>query len=176
MRAGAALGLLVLLCVCNREGIRTADEALLVSLSQARAWQRRADLHLQGGDVAAAIEDVKEVLKVPFPPGATEAEDVRLDARARLAQLYLKSAPGSEKAEAEALEQVQAGLREATRDSFFRAHLESVLAEVYEARAQRVADPAAQAEARRLALQALERAIQIDRRLQHSLLGGREAM
>ena len=73
----------LLLCACSQGNGRADDDVLLVSLSEARAWQRRADLHLQGGDVPSAIADVREAVKVPFPAGAPEAEDARLDARDR---------------------------------------------------------------------------------------------
>lgn len=145
---------------------------MLLSLNEARALQRRADLHLQLGDMTAAIADVKEVLLVRFPSGAREAEEVRLDARARLAQLYLRR--GDEQGEQQALREVAEGLSEASGDSFFLAHLESVQAEVYEARARRQSDPAAQREAQQQAVAALTRAIEIDRRLQRSLLNLKE--
>lgn len=176
LAALAALILLGAFAGCNRDEGRGEGEALLVSLNEARAWQRRADLHLQGGDLDAAIADVREVLKVPFPAGATEGDDARLDARARLGQLLLKRGGGGAEAEELALGELQAGQREAARDSFFRANLESVIAEVYQARAVRLsADPAAQRLARQQALAALERAIQIDKRLQQALAGTREA-
>ena len=85
-----------------------------------------------------------------------------------LAKLLL--APGGEEAEHQAFAQIEAGRKLATRDSFFRAHLESVAAEIYEARAKRVTDPAAVKEARKEAIRALERAIAIDRHLQRALL------
>lgn len=179
-RLWAVLGCALCVCgvaSCSREEARSAqsDELLLVALGEARAWQRRADLHLLDGDVTAAAADVQEVLRVRFPAGAPEAEDVRLDAYARLARLLLSQA-GSEPPEAaqatedRALAQLAEARKTATRDSFFRAHLDAVAADVYEARARRLQDPEAQRQARRLALEALERSIQIDRQVQRALL------
>jgi tetratricopeptide (TPR) repeat protein len=166
------------LCGCGKGEGGKREEALLIGLNEARAWQRRADLHLQEGDVQAAIVDVRQVLAVNFPPEAPEAQDARLDARARLSQLLLRAAAASTmdaervRAEEEALQEIAAARKEATRDSFFTANLESVQAEIYEARANRLKDPAAQKEARTQALKALERAIEIDRRLLRSLVQG----
>ena len=91
-----AAGLLSLLamggaCQRSQNGALSAmgadnTEAVLVMLSEARAWQRRADLLLIDGDVAGAIAAVKEVLEIRFPPNMAEAEDVRLDASVRLAR------------------------------------------------------------------------------------------
>ncbi|MFO0574066.1 MAG: hypothetical protein U1A78_08715 [Polyangia bacterium] len=165
---------------CSRDESSRSDDLMLVQLAEARAWQRRADLHLADGDINAAIADVQEVLAIRFPTGSAEGEDVLLDAHARLARLYLSqssgaSGGGSEEAEQRALAQVEAGRKLTSRESFFRAHLESVAADVFEARARRLTDPAAQKQARKEAIGALERAIAIDRALQRSLLNLREA-
>lgn len=172
MQRGWKVWLLIALCMvgsCNREdGNGRSDELVLLQLSEARALHRRADLHLLDGDAPAAIGDVKEVLRIRFPAGSSEGEDTLLDAHGRLAKLLL--APGGEEAEHQAFAQIEAGRKLATRDSFFRAHLESVAAEIYEARAKRVTDPAAAKEARKEAIRALERAIAIDRHLQRALL------
>lgn len=162
-----------------RRGSR--DEAALLSLDAARAWHRRADLHLRAGDRAAARADVREVLNLTFPPGQGEAEGVRLDARARLSQLELSE--GGEAAEARALQELDAARKEVTRDSFFSANLEKVAADIYEARAQRLeggaaggasADRAARDAALRQAQEALQREIQIDQRLMRALLDSKE--
>lgn len=150
-------------------------EATLIMLSEAKAWQRRADLHLSEGDVTSAIGDIKEVLQIQFPVDAAESEDVRLDACARLAKLYLGQAASSngeqaEEAETRALEQLEAGRKLASHDSFFRAHLEMIAADVFEARANRVTDVEAKKGEKRKAIEALDRAIQIDRRVQRALL------
>ena len=105
---------------------------------------------------------------IRFPPSSIEGEETLLDAHGRLARLLLSQ--GGEDSERQALVQIEAGRKLATRDSFFRAHLESVAAEIYEARAQRQSDPVAAKESRKEALRALERAIAIDRHLQRVLL------
>ncbi len=166
---GALVLVLFLLGTCNREDLASrSDEAMLLSLSEARALQRRADLHLLDGDVTAAIADIKEVLAIRFPTGNPDGEDALLDAHARLARLLLSQ--GGEETERQALAQIEAGRKLATRDSFFRANLESVAADIYEARAKRQSDPASAKEARKEAVRALERAIAIDRHLLRALL------
>jgi hypothetical protein len=158
---------------------QASAEATLVMLSEAKAWQRRADLHLSEGDVDAAIKAIKEVLLIQFPADAVEAEDVRLDACARLAKLYLGQSgpPGqnaqtaqAEAAEARALEQIEVGRKLASHDSFFRAHLEMIAADIYEARGNRLPEAEARKAEKRKAIEALDRAIQIDRRVQRTLL------
>ncbi len=146
----------------------TASEMVLALLSEARAWQRRADLHLSDGDINAAIAAGKEVLAIAFPSDVSEAEDIRLDACARLAKLYLRL--GGEVYEDQALAQIETGRKFVTHDSFFAAQLETVSADVYEARANRLSDPEAKRAEKRRAILALERAVQIDRRVQRSLL------
>lgn len=154
---------------------QASAEATLIMLSEAKAWQRRADLHLSEGDVSAAIGDIKEVLQIQFPADAAEAEDVRLDACGRLAKLYLSqgaasSAEQADEAETRALQQVESGRKLASHDSFFRAHLEMIAADVYEARGNRLTDVEAKKAEKRKAIEALDRAIQIDRRVQRALL------
>jgi hypothetical protein len=154
------------LAACSRG--RRIDERLLLALEEARAWQHRADVHLADHEVAAAGADVEQVLRIRFPPGAPEGEEARLDAWARLAQLYLGP---SENDEDRALAEVQKGRAEATRDSFYRAHLETVAGEIFEARARRIA--AAEAErartVRKEALEAYARSIAINQRVQAAL-------
>ena len=150
-----------------REAPRPVDERLLVALEQARAWQHRADLHVELSDLAAARRDVEEVLKLPFPDGAPEGEEARLDAWARLGRLQLLA--GDESA---ALEAVAKGRGEARRDSFYRAHLEMIEGEILEARAKRLSPTNGDAAtvARRQALAAYERSIAINQRVQAALL------
>lgn len=143
-------------------------EAVLIALSEARAWQRRAELLLLDGDLAGAIRSVDEVLQVPFPANTPEAEDVRLDAYLRLARLHLRV--GGPDAEERALAAVESGRKLATRDSFFRAHLENAAADVYRARGERVTDSEEKRTAHRQELEAHERHIAIDKRLLRALL------
>lgn len=171
----AAVALLGTLA-CNRPSPETAppsngtsDELSLLMLAEARAWQRRADLQLADGDVVGAIASVQEVMAIRFPAASQEAEEVRLDACARLARLYQSS--GGEAGEERALSTLDDCRKSATRDSFLRAQIESVAADVYEARAHRLTDVELQKSARRQALQCLEKAIEITKRLQRALLG-----
>jgi hypothetical protein len=171
---GAALLAAALACVaaCHGDDPSKSDEAMLLQLSEARALQRAADLKLIDGDVEGAMATVREVLAIRFPAGAPETEDVLLDAHARLARLALSR--GGPEAEEQALAELEAARRTATHDSFFRAHIENIAADVYAARAKRLTDPAAQKEARRQEAQALTRVIEIDRRLQRALFNTRE--
>jgi hypothetical protein len=110
---------------------------------------------------------VEAVLAVRFPAGAVEAEEVRLDAWARLAHLHLGTGD-----EARALSDVERGRREAGRDSFFSAHLETVAGEIFEARGKRLAPSDAEGAraARREALAAYARSIEINKRVQGALM------
>jgi hypothetical protein len=151
----------------GRRATPIVDERLLAALEEARAWQHRADVHLADGDAAAALADVEAVLQIRFPAGAPEGEEARLDAWARLGSLHLAAGD-----ETRALADVDSGEREATRDSFYRAHLLTVRGEVYETRARRLdaSDGTAAKEARREALAAYARSIEIDKRVQAALL------
>ncbi len=163
------LGALVALSLagggCRGDDRRAVDEHLLLALEEARAHQHRADVHLEGGDVSAAIADVRAVLAIRFPAGAPEGEEARLDAHARLAHLLL--AAGDEPGALDAIERAR---KEATFDSFYRAHVETVAGEILEARAKKLADPEAAKAARREALDAYERSIAINKRVQARLL------
>lgn len=153
---------------CRRAGeARPVDERLLLTLEEARARQHSADVHLADGDVASALGDIGEVLKIAFPPGAPEGEEARLDAWGRLAKLHLGA---TEESEARALQDLENGRKEATRDSFYRAHLETVAGEILEARARRLTDGEMAKSARREALAAYARSIAINQRVQAALL------
>lgn len=155
---------------CHTEDRRVVDERLLLALEEARALQHRADVHLEGGDVVAASADVRAVLEITFPTGAPEGEETRLDAWARLGRLALALGAGHED---EALAAVDSGRREASFDSFYRAHLDTVAGEILEARARRIAasDPEGAKVARRDAVAAYSRSIDINKRVQARLLG-----
>ena len=165
------LALLLVACSARDHGRRPVDEKLVLTLEEARAWQHRADVHLADSDVKSAIADVDEVLRVKFPADAREGEEARLDAWARLAKLRVNLLD-----EAGALEAIAKGRAESARDSFYRAHLETVAGEIFEARGNRLAstDPAGARAAREEALVDYGRAIEIDRRVQSALLEDRE--
>jgi tetratricopeptide (TPR) repeat protein len=154
--------IMMLVAGCHRRP-PPIDERLLSCLEEARAWQHRADIHLADGALSEAIADVEQVLAIGFPSGAPEGEEARLDAHARLAKLLLDA--GDEK---RALAEVDAGRREATFDSFYRAHVEMVAGEILEARAKALDGDAAKA-ARKEALAAYERSIEINKRVQARL-------
>jgi hypothetical protein len=157
--------MVLLLAGCG--GRPPIDERLLSCLEEARAWQHRADLHLADGAVNEAVADVEQVLRIQFPDGAREGEEARLDARARLAKLLLGRGD-----EQRSLAQVEAARKEASFDSFYRAHVEMVAGEIFEARARRLTDPEAARAARKEALAAYERSIAINQRVQARLAKG----
>jgi hypothetical protein len=163
-----ALGALALIALGCHRGRRPVDERLMLALEEARAWQHRADLHLADGDLTGAIADVEAVLRVQFPPGTAEGEEARLDAWARLAKLHVALAPTDE---ARALDDIAHGRAEATRDSFYRAHLETVAGEIEEAQARRLdgSDAEGARAARKRALDLYARSIEINKRVQAAL-------
>lgn len=166
-RAIALLAVLGLATTACGRG-RRIDEKLMLALEEARAWQHRADIHLVDHEVGAAIADVEQVLRIQFPRGAAEGEEARLDAWARLGQLHLGP---TEADETRSLADVKRGRAEATRDSFYRAHLETVAGEILETRARRLT-PAEGERARTVRKEALEayaRSIAINVRVQAAL-------
>jgi len=136
--------LVLIACLAACRGDRTpsrgelVSEELLVPLALAKACHHKSKLLAAQGDLAAATAALRPVLALRFPASAPEGEDVRLDARARLAELLL-----AQHASAEALRMVTEGLAEATRESFFVANLYTVEGEVLEARGERRAANAA---------------------------------
>ena len=151
--------------VAPHERGEPVSQALLLSLAQVRALHHQADAYLTIGEVDAAIVAVSRVLEVPFPPGADEAEDTRIDARARLAKLYLGRGRSDE-----ARRVVDEGFRTAGRESFFLANLAQVSGEVHEAEARRQVDPEAGRRELRAALADYDKAVQIAERIQRRLL------
>jgi tetratricopeptide (TPR) repeat protein len=143
-------------------------EDLMVALAQAKNFHHKADVYLKDARLDDAIASVRQILAIRFPDNAPEAEDVILDARARLAKLLVTSG-----AIEEAMVVVDHGLRDASRDSFFVANLHTVRGEVWEARALR-SDEAGENEAARAsrhqAIEAFDRAIQINEALLESLV------
>ncbi len=148
------------------------SEDLMLALAQAKNLHHKAKVFMSDGNLAEATAAVRQILAVQFPAGAAEAEDVRLDARALLAKLLI----GQGKLD-EASHVVDEGLASATRDSFFVANLYTVQGEIHEARAAAVAAgdasaPAARDE-RHAAIEAYDRSIQINERLQKKLMEDR---
>lgn len=110
------------------------DEPLMYALSLAKNFHHQAAVYMADGKPAEAIAAIEKILQVRFPDGAPEAEDVKLDAYARLGKLHLVQ--GDREA---AMKAVQQGIAASTRDSFFRANLHTVRGEVLQADAEALA-------------------------------------
>lgn len=145
------------------------DKRLLVALAQAKNFHHKAKVHMTDGNLAAATSSVRQILSLSFPPGAPEADDVRNDARALLAKLLVSQGQLDEAART-----VDEGLAQSQRESFFVANLYTVQGEIHEARAAALdADAgrkAAATDERRAAIASYDRSIQINERLQKSLM------
>lgn len=143
-------------------------EPLMLALSQAKNFHRKAKVYIADGNLAEATAAVRQILAIEFPAGAPEGEDVRLDAHALLAKLHL--AQGDVEG---AMKVVEQGLAGASRESFFLANLHTVRGEVLEAIAAGLdADgKAEEAKARRReAIAAYDTSIAINERLQQALV------
>ncbi|WP_428264760.1 tetratricopeptide repeat protein [Haliangium sp.] len=144
------------------------DEELMLALSLAKNHHHKADLLAQDGRFDEAAESLSAILDIPFPTGAPEGEDVRLDARARLAKLLIAQGQHDR-----ARAVIEAGLSGTPRRSFFLANLYTVKGELHEAMADSLdqsGDPAAARTARRDAIAAFDESIRINRDLQKALL------
>lgn len=144
-------------------------EDLMLALHQAKNFHHIADVYLQNGQSAKAVQAVRQILAIPFPPNAPESEDVLLDARARLAKLLVVQGSLDE-----AMRIVEEGLAAAKRRSFFVSNLYTVKGEVHEALAVTLDDsdkPAADKE-REKAIEARMQSIEIDTELQKKLMRG----
>lgn len=144
------------------------DQDLMVFLGQAKNFHRKAKVYASEGKLDDAIAAVRQILSLRFPPGAAEADDVRLDARARLAKLLLNRGDLDE-----AMRIVTEGLAPRQRESFFVANLHTVqgeLHEAYAARATAANDSARGDSERRAAIDAYDRSIKINEKLQQRLL------
>ena len=146
------------------------SDALMLALAQAKNYHHKANVLVADGKPTEAIATVRQILALHFPANAPEADDVRHDARALLAKLL-----ASQGSLDDAMAVIVEGLKSATRDSFFVANLYTVQGELHQARAEVLAkDPARKTEAdsaRRAAIVAFDRAIQINIGLQQQLEG-----
>ena len=142
------------------------SEELMLALALAKNHHHKADVYLKQARFEDAVNEIRQILSVPFPEDAPEGQDVRLDARARLAKLLVTRGQLDE-----AMAVVDGGIEGARRESFFLGNLHSVRGEVWEARAVAVEeeDPAAAREARVEAIRAFDRAIEIENRLLEKL-------
>ena len=173
--SAAALGVFAS-CASEREPAAQGDSSevigrdLMISLGQAKNFHRKAKVYMTDGNLAAATASVRQVLSLPFPKGAPEAEDVRNDARALLAKLLVSQGQIDE-----ATRTVDEGLAQSQRESFFVANLYTVQGEIHEARAAAFdaagdSEKAAATEQRRAAITSYDRSIQINERLQKKLV------
>ncbi len=160
---GVGLAVAVVGCAEQRSGGAPGrpSQGLLSAIGTAQALQHESDELEARGELPGAIAAARRILDVPFPPDAAEREDVRLDAYGRIAELELAR---EDTAAAEA--QADAGLRESTRDSYFRARLHVVLGRVHQSRAAHLRDTGDATGARtesEAAIDELERSIAINR-------------
>lgn len=150
---------------------RAVDEELMLALSQAKSYHHKADIFLKDDEPELAERALRQLLDVPFPEMSPEAEDIRLDARARLGALLLDQGETDE-----ALDVVREGIEAAERESFFLANLYTVKGEIFETRAAELGEGAgdeegeAVEEARRRALEAYAESIAINETLQQELM------
>ena len=172
----AALALVVGGCAQNREGLcpcpegKQLDQELMLVLSSARALHHQADIHLQQGEVDRAIEAVRQILASKLDRKYPEAEEVHLDATARLAKLLLGR--GEER---EALALVDGTIASGPRESFYLSNLHSVRGEILEHRGKRLdtaGDKGGARQSARDAIAAFEQSIAINKRLQQQLVPG----
>lgn len=151
----------------TRDPESAIDSKLMLALSQAKNLHHKAKVYTSDGNTAAAIESVREILSLSFPPNAPEAEDVRNDARALLARLLV----GQGQLDA-AMHVVTEGLGQSQRESFFVANLHTVQGEILEeqAKAADATDKPRATELRHAAIDAYDASNRIDAKLQAQLL------
>ena len=136
------------------------SEELMLALSMAKNLHHKADVYLAEMRSDEAVKALKEILDIRFPEGAAEAEDVTLDARARLSKLL-----ASQGSLDQALTVADDGIKAAKRRSFFLANLHAVRGEVLEGRAVQIEDkqPDQARALRRDAIKSLDEAIEIEK-------------
>lgn len=136
------------------------SEELMLALSMAKNLHHKADVYLAEMRSDEAVKALKEILEIRFPEGAAEAEDVTLDARARLSKLLASQGKLDQ-----ALTVADDGIGAAKRRSFFLANLHAVRGEVLEGRAVQIEDkqPDEAKALRRDAIKSLDEAIQIEK-------------
>lgn len=142
--------------------LTTVTPSLLSALGMAEGLQRRADELEALGDLPAATASVEAIFAIEFPAGASDRQDVRLDAYARLSELALA---GGDLDAAHAA--IARGETEADRDSYFHARLLLTRGRIEQARAaalREVSDPSA-GEASLRAIASLEASIAMNQRV-----------
>ena len=149
------------------------DQELMLALATAKNYHHKAKVYMSDGNLAEAVAQIEAVLAIPFPAGAPEGDDVRLDARAMLGKLLVAQGKIDE-----AMSVVDQGIGGARRDSFFLANLYTVKGEVHQARAAQLEGQGDAARPRivdekRAAIEAFDRSITIDNALQKKLVEDR---
>lgn len=132
------------------------DQDLMLALGQAKNFHHKAKVYMSDGKLAEAIEAVRAILSLKFPPGAPEADDVRNDARALLGRLL-----NSQKQYDEAMRVIEEGIASSSRESFFVANLYTAKGEVHYARATAMGDDPKAVMERRSAIDALDKSNKI---------------
>lgn len=141
------------------------SEELMLSLGQAQNFHHKADVYLSDGKLELAAGELERILAVPFPKDAPEAQDVLLDARARLGKLRIRQTRMGE-----AMTLVDEGISMASRDSFFLANLHTVRGEVFEALATQSEPDSDESRTNKIeAIKAFDRSIQINEVLLENL-------
>ena len=146
------------------EPTEVIDQDLMIALSKAKNFHHKAKVYMSDGKLDDAIASVREILSLPFPPNAPEAEDVRNDARALLAKLYVGKGQLDD-----AMRVVQEGIAASSRESFFVANLYTVKGEIHEARAATLPPEQAKDEKHK-AIESYDQSNQIDTELQKQLM------
>jgi len=166
--AAFALGLGMFGCasetypMSSRPELSTVTPSLLSALGVAEGLQRRADELEALGDLSAAAASVEAIFAIAFPTGASDRQDVRLDAYARLGELALA---GGDLEAAHAA--IARGEAEADRDSYFHARLLLTRGRIEQAQAaalREVNDPNAR-DASLRAIATLEESIDMNQRV-----------
>jgi hypothetical protein len=153
------------------EPTEVIDQELMIALSKAKNFHRKARVYMSDGKLVEATTSVREILSLAFPAGAPEAEDVRNDARALLAKLLV----GQGQVE-DAMTVVTEGIAHSARESFFVANLYTVKGEIHEARAAALEgadDPANRpriVEEKKAAIESYDKSNQINTVLQQRLM------
>jgi tetratricopeptide (TPR) repeat protein len=144
-------------------------QELMMALAQAKNFHHKAKVYMTDGRIPEAMESVRQILSLRFPPNTPEADDVRNDARAMLAKLLV-----AQNQLEEAMRTINEGIAQSPRESFFVANLYTVQGEVHEARAlafDASDDKAKAIEERRAAIAAYDKSIKINEAIQKKLSG-----
>ena len=144
-------------------------QELMMALAQAKNFHHKAKVYMTDGKLPEAMEAVRQILSLRFPPNTPEAEDVRNDARAMLAKLLV-----AQNQLEDAMRTVNEGIAQSQRESFFVANLHTVQGEVHEARAvafDASGDKAKAIEERHAAIAAYDKSIKINEAIQKKLSG-----